>query len=399
MMSRDHSSKSLVSTASAPPVVWFQLVDSADGLPFRGRTADSVPRTSVSVVGQLRDVVKAKYEYLKDVLSGSLVVYSDRVAFDQRNAEDGKQEPMEEDSLIDGFGASKTEALIFVVPSSGISSARTVDSSLGGKEPHPKRKQRWIELNKILEGNTQKAAKTSSSADFPSLHASEYNFSGKEPDPRRKQRWIKLNKIVAGIAERSETSVTGRFPNVNWNHVNTIFTPKRYVQQQRNMNKDRLDVLAEYLSHATKVFRTVMNDAIIHYMISPVLVCVSNLFDGHVEIVVDGDVEGRFIRAHSHLNFILRRKDKAVYVVATKKDNFEQGMADVLIACEIAAEVHGLNIVHGIVTNYVQWNFLRSLDDKVEMEECSFSLTPNGPRRDSLCKIAEKIYAMLSDDN
>jgi len=53
--------------------------------------------------------------------------------------------------------------------------------------------------------------------------------------------------------------------------------------------------------------------------------------------------------------------------------------------------------VYGIVTNYIQWNFFRSLDDKVEKEECSLSITPEGPERDSLKKITEKIYAMLSN--
>jgi hypothetical protein len=60
------------------------------------------------------------------------------------------------------------------------------------------------------------------------------------------------------------------------------------------------------------------------------------------------------------------------------------------------AEIEGLDIVHGIVTNYIQWNFLRNLNDKVEMEECSLRLTPYGPERESLKEIAEKIYAMLA---
>ena len=71
-------------------------------------------------------------------------------------------------------------------------------------------------------------------------------------------------------------------------------------------------------------------------------------------------------------------------------------MAQDLVGCEVAAEVGGLDIVYGIVTNYIQWNFLRSLNDKVEWEECSFNLTPAGPDRESLKKITEKIYAMLS---
>jgi hypothetical protein len=57
-----------------------------------------------------------------------------------------------------------------------------------------------------------------------------------------------------------------------------------------------------------------------------------------------------------------------------------------------------LDVVYGIVTNYVQWNFFCSRSDKVEMEECSLRLSPNGPERESLKEIAGKIYAMLADE-
>lgn len=74
-------------------------------------------------------------------------------------------------------------------------------------------------------------------------------------------------------------------------------------------------------------------------------------------------------------------------------------MAQDLIGCEVAApEGGGLDIVYGNVTNYIQWNFLRSLSDKVEKEEeCSLRLMPNGPEQESLKEIAEKIYGMLSN--
>ncbi len=96
------------------------------------------------------------------------------------------------------------------------------------------------------------------------------------------------------------------------------------------------------------------------------------------------------------LEFMLKREKKAVCIVEAKKDDVEQGMAQDLVGCEVAAEVGGLDIVYGIVTNYVQWNFFRSLNDKVEREECSLEITPGGPGLASLKKVAEKIYGMLS---
>ena len=41
-----------------------------------------------------------------------------------------------------------------------------------------------------------------------------------------------------------------------------------------------------------------------------------------------------------------------------------KGLAQDLVGCEVAAEIDNLNVVYEIVTNYVQWNFLRSLDEK-----------------------------------
>jgi hypothetical protein len=97
-----------------------------------------------------------------------------------------------------------------------------------------------------------------------------------------------------------------------------------------------------------------------------------------------------------HFEFILSKE--YVCIVEAKRDDMGQGMAQDLLGCEVAAELDHLDKVCGIVTNYVQWNFLRSLDDKIELEECAMDFNVNGPVEDSLKKITAKIYSMLSDD-
>ena len=253
---------------------------------------------------------------------------------------------------MDGLGKSKKEALIVVVPSSRSPSRSTSESSLTGKEPNPKRKQRWIELNEILEGNAKKTKKNDSTA---------YSY-------------------------------------VTWNQVKTVFNPTNYVQPRRKVDDAQLNFLSQYLSITTKCFGdiTTGKEAKRLHFIAPVLICVCILFNGDVDIVVEEDLVGNFVKAHGHFEFMLRRGNKAVCIVEAKKDDVEQGMAQDLVGCEVAAEVGGLDIVYGIVTNYIQWNFLRSLNDKVEKEECSLRITPNGPERESLKEIAEKIYGMLS---
>ena len=81
-----------------------------------------------------------------------------------------------------------------------------------------------------------------------------------------------------------------------------------------------------------------------------------------------------------------------------KKDNMEQGMVQALLGCEVAAEIEHLDIAYGIVTNYIQWNFLRSLDESIELDKCSVDLGRKGPVEASILKITGKIYAMLSDE-
>jgi hypothetical protein len=43
-----------------------------------------------------------------------------------------------------------------------------------------------------------------------------------------------------------------------------------------------------------------------------------------------------------------------------EKDDVEQVMAQDLVGCEVAAEIGGLDIVYGIVTNYIQCWYYQS---------------------------------------
>jgi predicted type IV restriction endonuclease len=122
---------------------------------------------------------------------------------------------------------------------------------------------------------------------------------------------------------------------------------------------------------------------------------VCSLFNGEVKIVAEGDLKGKVVKANGRFDFMLRRGSKAVCVVEAKRYDMGQGMAQDLVGCEVAAEVVGLNVVYGIVTNFVQWIFLRRSDDKVEKDACVLLPIPDDPELHSLRNIAEKIYGML----
>ena len=68
------------------PLVWFLLLDSITGLPYKGTTADYISLPPSSFIAQFRDAVKAKYDqpgYLKDIPAGALHVYKNKDAFDK----------------------------------------------------------------------------------------------------------------------------------------------------------------------------------------------------------------------------------------------------------------------------------------------------------------------------
>ena len=106
--------------SSPSPLVWFQLLDSATGQPYKGTSADKVAVSSTADVADFRDAVKAKFSNkLSSFDAADLVVYKNKAAFDKRNSaiDEGKEGPLEEDSLMEGLGTSKKEALVVVVPS------------------------------------------------------------------------------------------------------------------------------------------------------------------------------------------------------------------------------------------------------------------------------------------
>jgi hypothetical protein len=212
---------------------------------------------------------------------------------------------------------------------------------------------------------------------------------------------MELNEILDGNAKKSKANGSTAYSYVTWRQVESVFALSKYVQPQRAMDNTQLDFLEKYLSFTTKCFGTITTgkEAKRLHFIAPILVCVCFLLEGDVNIVAEEDLVGNFVKAHGHFEFMLIRGTKAVCIVEAKKDDIEQGMAQDLVGCEVAAEVGGLDVVYGIVTNYIQWNFFCSRNDKVQIDESSLRLSSIGPERESLKEVAQKIYSMLADED
>jgi hypothetical protein len=338
-------------SSTSPRDIWYRLVEADTGQPYRDTSADKVRLSNDSDVADFRKTVHVENpNKLSSVDASDLIVYKNQDSFDKRSAtnEEEKGGPLKSSTVLNHLGDTEEEALIVVVPSSRSAIRET------GQIPNTNRKMRWEELNKILEGNAKKY--------------------------------------------KNDATTSTAYSDVTWNQVKTVFNPTNYVQPTLQMNNSQLSFLEEYLSKAIKCFGGIVTgkEAKRLHFIAPILICVCDLLGGDVDILVEEDLVGNVVKAHGYFEFMLRRGNKAVCIVEAKKDDFDQGMAQDLVGCEVAAEVGGLHIVYGIVTNFIQWNFLCSRDDKVQCEVCSLRILPHGPERDSLKSIAEKIHAMLS---
>jgi hypothetical protein len=98
---------------------YFQLTDS-NGHPVMGTFIDAVKLPSTSNVADFRKAVKIKYadSHLKGITPSDLIVYKNQNSFELRNADQGKEKPLEVDSSINNFGTDEDKALIVVIPSS-----------------------------------------------------------------------------------------------------------------------------------------------------------------------------------------------------------------------------------------------------------------------------------------
>jgi hypothetical protein len=75
-----------------------------------------------------------------------------------------------------------------------------------------------------------------------------------------------------------------------------------------------------------------------------------------------------------------------------------QGMAQDMVGMEGASDLDGLDTVYGIVTNYVEWIFLKRQNDKIEKVTLTLTFELEVATLESLKRIAGKIYALLSDE-
>lgn len=136
--------------------------------------------------------------------------------------------------------------------------------------------------------------------------------------------------------------------------------------------------------------------------IAPILPYLGILFDDGaqgIKPLVGKSMPGQNINANGQFEFIIERGNKKICIVEAKKDKIDQGIAQDLLGCEAVADPESMGCVYGIVTNYLYWVFLRSLDDRIEKDVATLAIAEGDSiaTKEGLKLILGKIYALLSE--
>ncbi|EGZ15646.1 hypothetical protein PHYSODRAFT_506434 [Phytophthora sojae] len=220
-----------------------------------------------------------------------------------------------------------------------------------------------------------------------------------EPHPIRKKRWDELN-VGLNRNRVVEDEATASFDSDTLACISRVMGWFWYEQPRKRIgDEDKLRVLHGYLSILTKVLE-ISGDGRRRHLIFPVLACVCALFGEKARLLEKQTVIGNRVHGEAHFDFVLEYGGTNVYIIAPERSDFEQGVDQACVGAEVLADVNGLKKVYSIVTDFVEWYFLRSLDKKIERNRVVMLHVVNGtPTYESVKYVAERVYCMLSDDS
>ena len=219
-------------TPNTSRLVWFTLLDST-GQPYKGSGATaSVLINPSCVIDQFRDAVKVKNSIkLASLDASDLIVYKNHSSFRD------KEVPLEEDSLINDLGGSKKDGIIVVVPGQPIQSSN--QPQVIGSKPIHKRRQRWIQFEKVLE------------------------------ELQKKDSTITWGNLLSKLTPPEYSSIAQKF--------NTILNTKNYVQPRRYLDDAQFAYLEKHLSYSTLLLE---NATFLHLLITHICTILGDVIIG-----------------------------------------------------------------------------------------------------------------------
>ncbi len=131
--------------------------------------------------------------------------------------------------------------------------------------------------------------------------------------------------------------------------------------------------------------------------IAPIIMAVVSTIPG-MKTELERDIDGATLNFKAHFEFVLTRGEKRVFVLHAKDGLIDKSeLAEKLLSLEVAAECHASNAVCGIITNFKEWIFVKSLDEKILIDSGS-KIGMDSDRQLKSAGVREvtgKIYSLL----
>ena len=231
-----------------------------------------------------------------------------------------------------------------------------------------------------------------------------------QPSTIRRKRFRELNEIISQNKRFKGDKTTIGFSYMRWGEVEGVYNPlfKDVIIKPKDVPEQYVNSLFEHLRCVTRALGGLYsdgNEAKRLYFIGAVLFYLVAILDhldtsSQINVLVEQILKGKNIHVEGKFEFILERGNKKICVVQAKKEDFDQGMTQDLLGCDAVADTESLSTVYGIVTNFIEWRFFRSLDDRIERDMSTLGLGGEdyvSPTKDGLKKILGKICSLLCD--
>jgi hypothetical protein len=75
----------------------------------------------------------------------------------------------------------------------------------------------------------------------------------------------------------------------------------------------------------------------------------------------------------------------------------EKGMARSLLGCAAIADTENVSLVYAVVTNFLEWYFMKYEDGSTFRNVTTLDITNDTPSKKSVAKIAGMLYTLLSE--
>ncbi|KAF4038814.1 hypothetical protein GN244_ATG09032 [Phytophthora infestans] len=150
-----------------------------------------------------------------------------------------------------------------------------------------------------------------------------------------------------------------------------------YEQERKPIPDHAFDFLIKYLKYASEAMNGYTGSKPNQFN-TPVLIMLCRLFVD-LKLEVEESVDGNET------------------IVEAKKNDFNLGKVQAIVGCEAVADREGLNVVYGIVTDFMTWFLYRCSENSILQDSRALGSKSEELDTGSMRDVCEMIYGALSD--